>query len=72
MEQRLPRFAGKIQRLNTLIARIGREERVPVLPFFQALDDPRRPGRMRADWTIDGDHPSVPGYRRLGESVDLP
>ena len=67
-----PRFAGKIQRLNSLIARVGREERVPVLPFFQALDDPQRPGRMRADWTIDGDHPSVAGYRRLAEFVDLP
>ena len=22
---------------------------------------------MRAEWTIDGDHPSVEGYRRLGE-----
>jgi lysophospholipase L1-like esterase len=67
-----PRFAGKIQRLNGLIARIGREERVPVLPFFQALEDPQRPGRMREDWTIDGDHPSVPGYRRLAEVVALP
>ncbi|MDX6512182.1 MAG: hypothetical protein QOE36_1686, partial [Gaiellaceae bacterium] len=26
------------------------------------------PGRMREDWThADGDHPSVAGYRRLGE-----
>jgi hypothetical protein len=22
---------------------------------------------MRADWTAEGDHPSVAGYRRLGE-----
>jgi lysophospholipase L1-like esterase len=22
---------------------------------------------MRAEWTSDGDHPSVEGYRRLGE-----
>jgi lysophospholipase L1-like esterase len=67
-----PRYAAKIAHLNVLIARVGRDEHVPVLPFFQALEDPQRPGRMRADWTIDGDHPSVPGYRRLGEVVDLP
>jgi lysophospholipase L1-like esterase len=67
-----PRFARTITRLNELIARIGREEHVPVLPFYQALEDPRRPGRMRADWTIDGDHPSVVGYRRLAEVVAIP
>jgi lysophospholipase L1-like esterase len=67
-----PKYAGKIERLNELIARVGREEHVPVLPFFQALDDPQHPGRMRPDWTIDGDHPSVAGYRRLGEVVELP
>jgi lysophospholipase L1-like esterase len=22
---------------------------------------------MRAEWTADGDHPSIDGYRRLGE-----
>jgi lysophospholipase L1-like esterase len=22
---------------------------------------------MRADWTSDGNHPSIDGYRRLGE-----
>jgi lysophospholipase L1-like esterase len=24
---------------------------------------------MRAEWTSDGDHPSVEGYRKLGELV---
>jgi lysophospholipase L1-like esterase len=67
-----PRYAAKIERLNALIARLGREEHVQVLPFFQALVDPQHPGRMRPDWTIDGDHPSVPGYRRLGEVLELP
>jgi len=52
-----------------LIDRIGREERVQVLGFFDALQDPRAPGRMREDLTLEGDHPSVPGYRRLGELV---
>ena len=43
------------------------EEGVPVLPFHATLEDPERPGRMRPEWTDDGDHPSVAGYRRLGE-----
>jgi lysophospholipase L1-like esterase len=25
------------------------------------------PGRMREEWAVDGDHPSLEGYRRLGE-----
>ncbi len=56
-----------IRRLNELIAEIAREDDVPLLPFHDTLEDPERPGRMRDDWTSDGDHPSVAGYRRLGE-----
>ena len=56
-----------IRRLNGLIAAIARQEAVPVLPFHDTLEDPERPGRMRAEWTSDGDHPSVEGYHRLGE-----
>jgi lysophospholipase L1-like esterase len=51
------------------VRRIGVEEAVPLLPFHDALEDPERPGRMREEWTSDGDHPSVEGYRRLGELV---
>lgn len=41
---------------------------VPVLPFHDTLEDPEAPGRMKAEWcNEDGDHPSVAGYRRLGE-----
>ncbi len=64
--------APRIDELNRLIARIGREERVPVLPFHDAVADPARPGRMRAQLTIDGDHPDVAGYRLLGNAVSLP
>ncbi len=67
-----PRFAAKIDRLNRLIADVAGRERVPLLPFHRTLEDPQHPQRMRADWTIDGDHPSVVGYRRLGEIVELP
>jgi lysophospholipase L1-like esterase len=61
-----------IRRLNELVHAIGRAEGVPVLPFHATLEDPERPGRMRADWTKDGDHPSVEGYRRLGELAFRP
>jgi lysophospholipase L1-like esterase len=57
----------KIVALNGLY-RDGAESRgVSVLPFYATLEDPSRPGRMREEWTSDGTHPSVEGYRRLGE-----
>ena len=56
-----------IRRLNELIARIAGEEGVPLVPFYETLEDPKRPGRMKPEWTSDGDHPSVEGYHRLGE-----
>lgn len=62
-----PGAEAPIRRLNELVRAIGREEGVAVLPFYQTLEDPARPGRMRPEWTSDGDHPSVEGYRLLGE-----
>jgi lysophospholipase L1-like esterase len=62
-----PQADPKIRRLNALIHEIARDEDVPVLPFYSTLEDPERPGRMREAWTSDGDHPSVEGYRLLGE-----
>jgi lysophospholipase L1-like esterase len=52
-----PDAEGEIRRLNDL----------EVMPFHDTLEDPDRPGRMREDWTDDGNHPSIAGYRRLGE-----
>jgi lysophospholipase L1-like esterase len=62
-----PDAEQKIRSLNTLIAKIADKESVPLLPFHDTLEDAGRPGRMREEWTCDGDHPSVEGYRRLGE-----
>lgn len=62
-----PEAEPQIRRLNELIRAIGREEGVKVLPFHDTLEDPARPGRMREEWTPDGNHPSVEGHRRLGE-----
>jgi lysophospholipase L1-like esterase len=64
-----PDATAPIGRLNGQIVAIGRRQGVPVLPFHAVLEDPRAPGRMRANDTIDGDHPSVPGYRKLGRLV---
>ena len=64
-----PEADPKIRRLNELIHTIGQDAAVPVLPFYKTLQDPGRPGRMREEWTSDGDHPSVEGYRLLGENA---
>jgi lysophospholipase L1-like esterase len=57
-----PRAEAAIRELNALIDAMD----VPVLRFHETLEDPDRPGRMREDWTVEGDHPSAEGYRRLG------
>lgn len=62
-----PTFDRPIRELNRLIHRLGRAEHVRVLPFYAVLLDPNRPGRTKDVWTADGDHPSIQGYRRLGE-----
>jgi lysophospholipase L1-like esterase len=64
--------AVSIRELNALIDQIGRDEHVPVYAFYGKLEDPLRPGRMKAHWTSDGDHPSVEGYRVLGGLIYLP
>jgi lysophospholipase L1-like esterase len=61
------RAANDIVRLNLLIAAIADGFGIARLPFHDTLVDPDRPQRMRAEWTEDGDHPSVEGHRLLGE-----
>ena len=61
-----PAHEPAIRALNARIHAFG----VPVLPFHDTLEDPGARGRMKAEWTNDdGDHPSIAGYRRLGESA---
>lgn len=61
-----PEAATKLQTLNRLIARLGRSDHIPVLHFYTTLNDPTHPGRMKDDWTAEGDYPSTIGYQRLG------
>jgi lysophospholipase L1-like esterase len=62
-----PATEKPIERLNELIGRLAAAEDVLVLPFYETLESADARGRMRDEWTSDGDHPSVEGYRRLGE-----
>jgi lysophospholipase L1-like esterase len=62
-----PDAAVHIRRLNALVAGIANAEGVLLLPFHDTLEDPAARGRMKTEWTSDGDHPSVEGYRLLGE-----
>jgi lysophospholipase L1-like esterase len=52
---------------GTVVAALG--ARLAVIGWHDALEDPAAPGLMRAELTADGDHPSVEGYRVLGELV---
>jgi lysophospholipase L1-like esterase len=61
--------AGSIADLNRRIDHVGADAGVPVIDFNAALADPRDPTAMAPRLTADGDHPSVEGYRRLGELV---
>jgi lysophospholipase L1-like esterase len=61
------RAAQDIARLNELVAAIADRLGVPLYPFHDTLADPAEPYRMRAEWTDDGNHPSVEGHRLLGE-----
>jgi lysophospholipase L1-like esterase len=64
-----PDAEPEIRRLNALIREIARDEDVTLLPFHDTLEDPDRPGRMREEWTHEGDHPNEDGYRRLADVV---
>ena len=67
-----PQTDRVIDRLNRQIDRIAHGAGATVLPFHRILEDPAHPGRMKPEWTADGIHPSVEGYRRLGELAFQP
>ena len=61
------RTAADIARLNALIQELAALAGAAVLPFHDTLVDPADSRRMREELTDDGDHPSIEGYRLLGE-----
>lgn len=61
-----PEAAPKVLRANELIHALARREEVPVAPWYDALNDG---GRMKPGLGIDDSHPSVAGYRKMGEIV---
>jgi lysophospholipase L1-like esterase len=61
------RAAQDIARLNVLVVAIAAELGVPLYPFNETLADQAQQHRMPAEWTDDGNHPSVEGHRLLGE-----
>ncbi len=67
-----PQAAPLIEQLNGFIHEAADAQGVPVAPWYSVLEDPTRPGRMRRALTVDGDHPSVDGYRRLAGVLPLP
>lgn len=42
-----------------------------VIDFDAVMRDPERPTHLRAEYDSDGLHPSIDGYRAMGEAVDL-
>jgi len=58
-----------IAELNSGIDRIAKRRGVPLLDFHDALEASDEPGTMAPRYTDDGDHPSIEGYRILGELV---
>jgi lysophospholipase L1-like esterase len=63
-----PWFDPKVDALNDQIHQIALQEDIPLLPFHETLEDPGQPGVVSAGWlSWDNSHPSVAGYRRLGE-----
>lgn len=64
---------AQVALLNSIIRRLGRDERVPVLGFHAALADPDHPESMRPEYDIgDHVHPSIAGHRRLGALIQAP
>lgn len=62
-----PDAEPKIRQLNDLIRELGESEGLKVMPFHDTLEDPENPGRMREEWTPDGNHPSAEAHRLLAE-----
>jgi lysophospholipase L1-like esterase len=67
-----PNIVAAIADLNIRIAGIARSEGVRLIRWHHLLEDPAQPGAMLDRFTTDGIHPTVAGYRLLGEAITVP
>ena len=61
--------ASEIGRLNGFVREIAVRSASRSIRFTRRSSIPKRPDRMREEWTDDGNHPSVEGHRLLGENA---
>jgi len=67
-----PGAADAIEAMNGQIASIARTEGIRLYRWYPLVEDPDRPGTLRHDLTGDGLHPTVAGYRLLGDAITRP
>jgi lysophospholipase L1-like esterase len=67
-----PAAAAGIEELNRRIAEIARAEGARLYQWYHLLEDPDQLGSLRRDLTSDGLHPTVAGYRLLGDAITRP
>lgn len=61
-----PDATERVDAFNLLLCTGATAAGFTMLPFHATLSRSDLPGRMPDEWTSDGNHPSVEGYRRLG------
>ena len=66
VNRNVPGLATAITRLNRQVAEVARAERAEVVDFHATLEDPPGSRRMQPQWTTEGFHPSIEGYKLLG------
>jgi lysophospholipase L1-like esterase len=67
-----PAFADTIELLNSRIEGIARTDGARLYRWYHLVEDPNQSGSLRADLTTDGLHPTVAGYRLLGDAITVP
>jgi lysophospholipase L1-like esterase len=68
-DPRLTTVRPKIRRLNVLYEALAEAQGAQLIDFFETLEDPPGSQLMRPQWTAEGLHPSVEGYKLLGGEV---
>ncbi len=58
--------AERILRLNERVAELAAVHGITLLDFYATLESPDARRRMAGEWTVEGNHPSVEGHKRLG------